>query len=161
MLGMFRIGQGIDFHRFTSGNSITLGGVVIPHTHSLLGHSDADVLVHSIMDALLGAAGLLDIGHYFPDSDQKFKNISSCELLKIIMGEIGRLGYTIGNVDSTILAEVPKISPYISEMKQTLCSILKVSTDQLGIKATTTETMGSVGRKEGVVASSVCILFKN
>lgn len=154
---MYRIGQGTDVHEFCEGDHVVLGGVRIPHTKSLLGHSDADVLLHAIMDAILGAAGLVDIGHYFPPCNVQYRGVSSVELLKIVMTKIEDR-FEVVNIDSTILAEHPKIFPHIEGMKEVIAPIVGVPKGRVGIKATTTERLGFVGREEGMVAEAVVLL---
>lgn len=154
----FRVGQGIDIHAFVSGRELILGGVKIPYEFGLGGHSDADVLVHAVMDALLGAAGAPDIGILFPNTNPSFKDANSIELLKSSYEMIQKDGWRVGNIDCMVLAEAPKIAPYISQMKEKIGSVLKIEGSQIGIKATTAEKLGFVGRKEGIVASVVCLL---
>lgn len=154
-----RVGQGFDVHPLKSGRPLVLGGVTIPHTHGLEGHSDADVLLHAIMDAILGAAGFQDIGHLFPNTDPAYKGISSVALLKRVIKEISQLGFVVENLDATVLAEEPKISPFIPEMKKILSSAIGISRQQIAIKATTTERLGFVGRKEGMAAMAVVLLI--
>ena len=153
-----RIGYGIDFHQLVEGRDLFIGGVKIPHHMGALGHSDADVLLHAICDALLGAACLGDIGVHFPDTSAEFKNIDS----KILLAKTNQLikaeGYSIINIDSTLCLEAPKIKPYVAKMQETIATILSISIKDISIKATTTETMGFVGRKEGLVAHAVCLL---
>ncbi len=153
-----RAGFGYDVHKFAGGRKLILGGVEIKHNKGLEGHSDADVLLHSICDALLGAAGLRDIGFYFPNTEPKWKNISSL----ILLAECGKLlkkrKLTIVNIDSTILLEEPKISPYIDEMKKNICGTLKIRQSQLSIKSTTSEGLGFIGRKQGCSAYTICSL---
>ncbi len=153
-----RIGFGYDVHRFAEGRDLWLGGIKIPHTKGLLGHSDADVVIHAICDALLGAASLGDIGTHFPDTDPKYKGIDS----KILLAETGKLiaakGYTIQNIDTTIAIQVPKIAPYIEMMRSTLSDLLSIRMDQISVKATTTERLGFEGREEGVSAYAVVLL---
>ena len=153
-----RIGFGYDVHRFAKGRDLWLGGIKIPHTKGLLGHSDADVVIHAICDALLGAASLGDIGTHFPDTDPKYKGIDS----KILLAETGKLiaakGYTIQNIDTTIAIQVPKIAPYIEMMRSTLSDLLSIRIDQISVKATTTERLGFEGREEGVSAYAVVLL---
>lgn len=158
---MIRVGNGYDVHRFEVGRRLILGGVEVPHTKGLLGHSDADVLVHAIMDALLGACGERDIGKHFPDTDASFKDISSLILLKKVREILSLKGYRIGNIDSIIVAEAPKLSPYIDLMKENIAKVLDVDTESIGIKATTTEGLGFAGRKEGIAAYAVACLFKD
>jgi 2-C-methyl-D-erythritol 2,4-cyclodiphosphate synthase len=155
---MFKIGIGFDVHRFAEGRRCIIGGVEIPHSKGLLGHSDADVLTHAICDALLGAAGLGDIGTYFPDTDKKFKDIDSQILLKQVKEEISKLGFKIGNIDSIVMAEKPKINPHREAMKKALSKTLEIEESQIGIKATTTEKLGFTGREEGIAAQAVAIL---
>jgi 2-C-methyl-D-erythritol 2,4-cyclodiphosphate synthase len=153
-----RIGQGIDFHRLENGLNLWLGGVKIPSEKGCLAHSDGDVLLHAICDALLGAAGLKDIGYYFPDSDAEYKNIDSKILLKRTCTIIRDKGYGIINIDSTICLEKPKISPYIPEMKAAIAAIIEKEMDDVAIKATTTEKLGFTGREEGIIAVAVVLL---
>lgn len=155
---MFRIGTGYDAHRFAQDRKLIIGGVEIPYEFGLAGHSDADVLVHAIMDAMLGALALGDIGSYFPDTDEAYKGISSLKLLKNVYEIVQERGYKIGNIDSVIIAESPKMKPYIAAMQKQLAQELAVSDDIIGIKATTTEKMGFTGRKEGIAAQAVCLL---
>lgn len=157
---MFRIGNGYDVHRFAEGRKLILGGVHIPYEKGLLGHSDADVVVHAIMDALLGACGERDIGKHFPDNDDSYKGISSLLLLAKVVEIVKLKGYSIGNIDSIIVAEVPKLSPYIAEMKSNIAGVMGMSSDDVGIKATTSEGLGFEGRKEGISAYAVAGIFK-
>ncbi|WP_073048974.1 2-C-methyl-D-erythritol 2,4-cyclodiphosphate synthase [Dethiosulfatibacter aminovorans] len=154
---MMRVGIGYDVHRLVENRKLILGGVEIHHEKGLLGHSDADVLVHSIMDALLGALGKGDIGRHFPDSDDAYKGISSLELLEKVMDLVER-EYYIVNIDNVIMAERPKIAPYIGEMKKTLSRILKLEEERINIKGTTTEKLGFVGREEGIASESIVLL---
>jgi 2-C-methyl-D-erythritol 2,4-cyclodiphosphate synthase len=153
-----RIGYGIDFHQLVSGRDLFIGGVKIPHDKGALGHSDADVLLHAICDALLGAACLGDIGVHFPDTSAEFKNIDSKILLAKTYELIREKGYSIINIDSTLCLEAPKIKPYVAQMQQVIAGILSISVNDISIKATTTETMGFVGRKEGLVAHATCLI---
>jgi 2-C-methyl-D-erythritol 2,4-cyclodiphosphate synthase len=153
-----RIGYGIDFHQLVEGRDLFIGGVKIPHDKGALGHSDADVLLHAICDALLGAACLGDIGVHFPDTSAEFKNIDSKILLARTNELIKKEGYSIVNIDSTLCLEAPKIKPYVGQMQEVIASILGITIKDISIKATTTETMGFVGRKEGLVAHAVCLL---
>jgi 2-C-methyl-D-erythritol 2,4-cyclodiphosphate synthase len=153
-----RIGYGVDFHQLVTGRDLFIGGIKIPHDKGALGHSDADVLLHAICDALLGAACLGDIGVHFPDTSQEFKNIDSKILLAKTAELIRNEGYTIINIDSTLCLETPKIKPYVSQMQQVIADILSISVKDISIKATTTETMGFVGRKEGLVAYAACLI---
>ncbi|GBU24624.1 2-C-methyl-D-erythritol 2,4-cyclodiphosphate synthase [Fibrobacteria bacterium R8-3-H12] len=155
---MNRIGIGFDVHKLVEGRKCIIGGVEIPHSKGLLGHSDADVLTHSICDALLGAAGLGDIGTYFPDNDPKFKDIDSQILLKQVKDEISKLGFEIENIDSIVMAEKPKINPHRAQMKAALSETLGIEEERIGIKATTTEKLGFTGREEGIAAQSVALL---
>ncbi len=158
---MMRIGHGYDVHRLVEGRKLILGGVEVPHTLGLLGHSDADVLTHAIMDALLGAAGLWDIGHAFPDTDQAFKDISSLLLLERVMEMLRERNYSVGNVDATILAQRPKLAPYIPAMRDKLAAVMGVDADQVNIKATTEEGLGFTGTGEGMAAHAVALLQVN
>lgn len=153
-----RIGYGIDFHQLVTGRDLFIGGVKIPHDKGALGHSDADVLLHAICDALLGAACLGDIGVHFPDTSAEFKNIDSKILLAKTNELIKKEGYSIVNIDSTLCLEAPKIKPYVAQMQKTIADVLGISVKDISIKATTTETMGFVGRKEGLVAHAACLL---
>ena len=153
-----RIGFGYDVHRLVKGRKLVLGGVEIKHSKGLKGHSDADVLLHSICDALLGAAGLNDIGYYFPNTDKIWKNISSLVLLKECGNMLKKKKLKIENIDSTILLEEPKISPYIDNMKKNIAMVLKIKTSQIAIKSTTSEGLGFVGKKQGASAYSICLL---
>jgi len=155
-----KVGFGFDVHQLQEGRDFFIGGVKIPHTKGSLGHSDADALIHAICDALLGAAGLKDIGYYFPDTSAEFKGIDSKILLIRVVDLISEKGYSIGNVDVSLVLEKPKIKPYIDEMIATLAPILKVETDDISIKATTNEKMGYVGREEGIAAYAVCLISK-
>jgi len=155
-----RIGQGYDVHRLVEGRKLVLGGIEIPHNKGSLGHSDGDVLIHAICDALLGAANLRDIGFHFSDKDEKYKDIDSKILLKDVVGKISEKGYTIGNIDSTIVLQTPKISNYIPQMKTVLATILNTDETNISIKATTSEKMGFEGREEGVSAQAI-VLIKN
>lgn len=157
----FRVGFGFDVHQLKEGLDFWLGGIIIPHTKGGLGHSDADVLIHSICDALLGAANLGDIGKHFPDTDSKYKGIDSKLLLKEVMVLIREKGYEIGNIDSTICLQTPKIGSYIPEMQKVLTSCMGVDTDLVSIKATTTEKLSFVGREEGVSAYATVLIQKN
>lgn len=155
-----RIGYGTDYHQLVEGRDLWIGGVKIPHTKGALGHSDADVLLHAICDAMLGALSLGDIGVHFPDTSNEFKDIDSKILLKKTLTLIKSEGYKIVNVDSTLCLESPKIKPFVAEMQQTIAAILEVTIKDISIKATTTEKMGFVGREEGLVASAVVLLEK-
>ncbi len=155
-----RVGTGFDVHRFEKGRDLILGGVTIPYEQGLLGHSDADVLVHALMDALLGAAALGDIGRHFPDTEAQYKGISSLVLLEKVAALLCENFYSIGNVDVTVIAQAPKLSPYIGEMCSNLSRVLKLGTDKINIKATTTERLGFTGRKEGIAAEAVCSIYR-
>jgi 2-C-methyl-D-erythritol 2,4-cyclodiphosphate synthase len=155
-----RIGHGYDVHRFAENRPLIIGGVTIPHSHGLEAHSDGDVLIHAISDALLGAAGLWDIGHHFPDTDEAFKNIDSRLLLRRVMADLFERGWVVNNVDATVIAQAPKLAPFIPEMKSLLASDMAVSEDEVNIKATTTEKLGFTGRKEGIAAHAVVLLRK-
>lgn len=153
-----RIGSGIDFHQLVEGRDLWIGGIKIPHHKGALGHSDADVLLHAICDALLGALGLGDIGTHFPDTDIAYKNIDSKILLQRTYDLITAQGYEIVNIDSTLCLEAPKIKPHVDQMQNCIASILKIEKNAISIKATTTETMGFTGREEGLVALATCLL---
>ena len=155
-----RVGFGFDVHQLKDGLTFTLGGIVIPHHKGASGHSDADVLIHAICDALLGAAGLRDIGNQFPDTSNEFKNIDSKILLKRVIILLHEKNYTVGNVDVTLCLEQPKINPYIDDMRTILSTILKIDIDSIAIKATTNEKMGFIGREDGVVAYAVALIEK-
>jgi 2-C-methyl-D-erythritol 2,4-cyclodiphosphate synthase len=157
---VFRIGSGIDFHQLVEGRDLWLGGVQIPHTKGALGHSDADVLLHAICDALLGALCLGDIGVHFPDTSSEFKNIDSKILLQRTYSLISNEGYKLINVDTTLTLQSPKIKPYVAQMQEVIADILQVTIKDVSIKATTTEKMGFVGREEGVVAYATALLQK-
>lgn len=154
----YRIGFGVDYHRLTEGRELWIGGVHIPHSKGALGHSDADVLLHAICDALLGALALGDIGVHFPDTDPAFKNADSKLLLKRCFELIDNKGYRIINIDSTLCLQLPKISPYVLQMQLVIASILQIRTEEVSIKATTTEKMGFVGREEGLQAYATVLL---
>jgi 2-C-methyl-D-erythritol 2,4-cyclodiphosphate synthase len=154
------VGFGYDVHRFKRGIPLTLGGVKVPHTRGLLGHSDADVLLHAVMDALLGAAGLADIGHFFPTDDPRFRNISSLLLLREVMRELKKKGFVVQNIASSLIAEEPKVAPHIPAMKKAIAGVMKIPGARIGIKATTNETMGFVGRREGIAAMAVALIEK-
>jgi 2-C-methyl-D-erythritol 2,4-cyclodiphosphate synthase len=155
-----RIGQGIDFHRLETGLDLWLGGVKIPSDKGCVAHSDGDVLIHAICDALLGAAGLRDIGYYFPDTDNKYKNIDSKILLKNTFTLIRQEGFNINNIDSTVCLEKPKIASFIQDMRNTISSILETDAEIVAVKATTTEKLGFAGREEGVFAVAVVLLTR-
>ena len=153
-----RVGQGFDVHRFATDRPLRLGGVLIPFELGLEGHSDADVVLHAAMDALLGAAGLPDIGVFFPNTDPNFKGISSIELLKRVWPEVRKEGFLLGNLDITVLAEAPKVGPHVAEMKNTISAAIDCDISQIAIKATTMERLGFVGRREGIAAMAVALL---
>ncbi len=155
---MYRIGFGYDVHQLREGHKLMLGGIQIPHSKGSVGHSDADVLIHAICDSLLGAANLGDIGKHFPDTSKEFKGIDSKILLKKVMVLIRNAGFKIGNIDSTLCLQQPKISPYLSAMKESLANVMEIDQEQISIKATTTEKLGFVGREEGISAYAVVLL---
>ena len=157
---MFRIGQGFDLRRLVAGRKLILGGIEIPYEYGLAGHSDADVLIHAIIDALIGAVALGDIGKLFPDNDSKFKDIDSKILLKKVYQQISELGYQINNIDSTIILEQPKLRDYIDLMRASLAKVLDLRIDQISIKAKTSEKIGVVGRGEAAIAEAVVLLIK-
>ena len=154
----FRIGHGYDVHKLVEGRRLILGGVEIPHTVGLLGHSDADVLTHALMDALLGAAALGDIGHLFPDSDPAYAGADSIRLLEAVMEHIRAAGYAVSNVDCTVLAQAPKLKPHIPQMRERLAAAMGVGVDQVSVKATTEEGLGFTGAREGIAAHAVALL---
>lgn len=154
-----RIGTGYDVHRLVVGRKLFLGGVEIPHEKGLLGHSDADVLLHAVCDALLGAAGLGDIGRHFPDSDDRFKGISSVALLTEVVRLLGEKGFQVNNIDATIVAERPKLAPYIARMVENIASAVRTGPAAVNIKATTTEGLGFTGRSEGIAAYAACTVI--
>lgn len=155
-----RIGSGVDFHQLVEGRDLWIGGVKIPHSKGALGHSDADVLLHAICDALLGALCLGDIGLHFPDTSNEFKNIDSKILLQRTMQLIANEGYKIVNIDTTLCLQAPKIKPYVAQMQQTIANICNITIKDISIKATTTEQMGFVGREEGLIAYATVLLAK-
>lgn len=156
----FRVGIGYDVHKLVDERKLFLGGIEIPSDKGLEGHSDADALLHSICDALLGAASLGDIGKHFPNTDERFKDISSLVLLEKVNELISNNGYSIGNIDSTVLAEKPKLLPYIEQMRNKIAETLKLNLEQVSIKATTNEKIGFIGREEGIAAISIALLYK-
>lgn len=158
---MIRIGHGYDVHRLVPGRKLILGGVEIPHTTGLLGHSDADVLTHALMDALLGAAAMGDIGHLFPDSDVQYAGADSLQLLRAVMERLRAAGYAVGNVDCTVLAQAPKLAPHILQMRKNLAEILGCGLDAISVKATTEEGLGFTGAKEGIAAHAVVLLRRD
>jgi len=155
---LLRIGFGYDAHRLVEGRPLILGGVEIPHAFGLEGHSDADVLVHAVIDAIIGALGMGDIGQHFPDTDPTYKDASSLGMLKTVMAWVKRDGFRLNNLDAGIVAEEPRLAPYISDMRQRLAEVLEGSSDHVNIKATTTEGMGFTGRREGIEAFAVVSL---
>lgn len=156
----FRIGQGYDVHRFGAGDHVVLCGVRIPHHHGLIAHSDGDVAIHALCDALLGALALGDIGQHFPDTDATYKNADSCALLKHVCELINTSGWQLGNADITLIAQAPKILPFREPMQQKLANVMSVAPDQISIKATTTEKLGFEGREEGIAAQAIVLLVK-
>lgn len=155
---MIRIGHGYDVHKLVPGRKLILGGVEIPHTTGLLGHSDADVLTHALMDALLGAAAMGDIGHLFPDNDAQYAGADSLKLLRIVVERLRDKGYVVGNVDCTVLAQAPKLAPYVLQMRQNFASALGCGLDAVSVKATTEEGLGFTGAKEGIAAHAVVLI---
>ena len=153
-----RVGIGYDVHKLVEGRKLILGGVEIPHTLGLLGHSDADVLLHAVMDALLGAAALGDIGKHFPDTDEAYRGISSMELLRHVGSLLEQKGYYVENIDATIIAQKPKLRPFIEKMEENIAQVLKLQKDQVNIKATTEEGLGFTGSQEGISSQAVCAL---
>jgi len=157
---MFRIGQGYDVHRLAEGETLWLGGILIPHHKGTMAHSDGDVLIHAICDALLGAVNLGDIGTHFPDNSEQFKNIDSKILLKKTDALVKNAGFEIVNIDSTVSAQQPKLKPFITEMKKVMAEVLGIETGQISVKATTTEKLGFEGREEGISAHAVALVQK-
>ena len=157
---MFRVGQGFDVHAFAEGRPLIIGGIEIPHDRGLLGHSDADVLLHTVTDAALGAIGEGDIGHHFPDTDPAFKDADSAKLLEYIWKIVEEKGYILGNVDCTIMAQRPKMAPYIEPIRNRIAELLKAEPSQVNVKATTTEKLGFTGREEGIAALATILLIK-
>lgn len=155
----FRIGHGYDVHRLAEGRKLIIGGVDIPHTTGLLGHSDADVLAHAVMDSLLGAAALGDIGKHFPDTDERYLGADSLRLVKEVADLLYGNGFSIGNVDATVIAQAPKLSPYIGQMRENLAKALGVETDRISIKATTEEGLGFSGERLGIAAHAVALIY--
>jgi 2-C-methyl-D-erythritol 2,4-cyclodiphosphate synthase len=156
----WRIGEGWDVHALVPGRALVLGGVTIPHSHGLLGHSDADALLHAITDALLGAAGLGDIGRHFPDTDERFRGADSARLLAEAQRRVAAAGWVVGNVDSTIVAQAPKMAPHIPAMRSVIAQALGVAEAQVNVKAKTAERLGPVGRGESIEARAVCLLVR-
>lgn len=157
---MFRIGHGYDVHRLTEGRKLILGGVDIPYERGLLGHSDADVLVHAIMDAILGAAALGDIGHLFPDTDERYAGADSLKLLSEVMRVLRAAGYELGNVDSTVIAQRPKLAPHIAAMRANIAAAAGVDASQISVKATTEEKLGFTGDGSGIAAHAVALIYR-
>lgn len=157
---MIRIGHGYDVHRLCEGRRLILGGVEIPHDKGLLGHSDADVLTHAVADALLGAAAMGDIGKLFPDNDPKYEGADSLRLLKLVVGKLSCAGYSVGNVDVTVIAQAPKLSPHVNKMRLNLARVLEVDVDAVSVKATTEEKLGFTGDGSGIATHAVCIIEK-
>ncbi|MDM5336000.1 2-C-methyl-D-erythritol 2,4-cyclodiphosphate synthase [Fictibacillus enclensis] len=157
---MIRVGQGYDVHQLVEGRPLIIGGITIPSEKGLLGHSDADVLLHAVTDALLGAAGEGDIGKHFPDTDEAFKDADSKKLLQESWEIVKQKGYELNNVDCTIIAQKPKMAPYIEEMRSVIAGIFGAETDQINVKATTTEKLGFTGRSEGIAANAVILITK-
>lgn len=157
---MFKIGQGYDVHAFGAGKKIVIGGVVIPYERGLIAHSDGDVLLHALCDALLGALALGDIGRHFPDTDDQYKGIDSRTLLRLVYAHVKKSGYRLGNADMTIIAQAPKMAPHIGAMVEKIAADLEVGIDSVNVKATTTEKLGFTGRKEGIAAEAVVLLQK-
>ena len=154
-----RIGHGYDVHKLVTGRKLILGGVTIPHEMGLLGHSDADVLAHAVSDALLGAAALGDIGRLFPDNDPKYQDADSIELLRQVCVELYDRGYAIENIDATVIAQAPKLKPYIEQMRKNLAQACEINVNQISVKATTEEHLGFTGRKEGIAVHAVCLII--
>lgn len=154
-----RIGHGYDVHKLVTGRKLILGGVTIPHETGLLGHSDADVLAHAVSDALLGAAALGDIGGFFPDNDPKYQDADSIELLRQVCVELYDRGYAIENIDTTVIAQAPKLKPYIEQMRKNLAQACEINVNQISVKATTEEHLGFTGRKEGIAVHAVCLII--
>ena len=157
---MFKVGNGFDVHAFETGRPLIVGGIEIPHDRGLKGHSDADVLLHTMADAILGALGLGDIGKFFPDTDSRFKDMDSRDLLSQVVDMMKEKGYKVGNVDAVIMAETPRFRPYIDEMQSVAAALLKTDISNVNIKATTTEKLGFTGRKEGIASQAVILIEK-
>lgn len=157
---MFRVGQGFDVHEFAEGRPLIIGGIEIPSDRGLIGHSDADVLLHTVTDAALGAIGEGDIGHHFPDTDPEWEGADSAKLLSFIWEKVEAKGYTLGNVDCIIMAQAPKMAPYIEQMRNRIAELLNAEPSQVNVKATTTEKLGFVGRKEGIASMATILLIK-
>lgn len=157
----FKVGQGFDVHAFAPSRKLILGGILIPHDQGLLGHSDADVLIHAICDAILGAFALGDLGKWFPDTSSKFKDANSIDLLKTILDAPELKGWSLGNIDSTIIAQSPKLSPYVDQMRTNIANTFSAELEQVSVKATTTEKLGFTGRSEGIAAMANVLFYKN
>ena len=155
-----RVGLGYDVHKLVEGRKLIIGGVNVPHEKGLLGHSDADVLIHAVMDSILGALALGDIGKHFPDTDEKYKGADSMKLLEFVYNLINEKGYNIGNIDCTIIAQSPKMAPHIQNMRANIAKALNTSIEDINVKATTEEGLGFTGAKEGISAQSICLLVK-
>ena len=155
-----RIGHGYDVHRLVPGRKLILGGVEIPYENGLLGHSDADVLTHALMDALLGACAMVDIGRLFPDTDPAYKGADSLKLLDAVMERLTEGGFRVGNVDVTVIAQAPKMAPYVAQMRENLAQRLKMGADRVNVKATTEEKLGFTGAGEGIAAHAVCLILE-
>ncbi|KWW21550.1 MULTISPECIES: 2-C-methyl-D-erythritol 2,4-cyclodiphosphate synthase [Peribacillus] len=158
---MFRIGQGYDVHQLVEGRPLIIGGITIPYEKGLLGHSDADVLLHTVADACLGAIGAGDIGKHFPDTDPEFKDADSAKLLRHVWAIVKKEGYELGNADCTIIAQSPKMAPHIEDIRVRIAELLDTTTDRINVKATTTEKLGFTGRSEGIAAQAVVLLVKS
>lgn len=157
----FRIGHGFDMHALVADRRLVLGGVEIPFARGLLGHSDADVLLHAICDACLGAAALGDVGRHFPDNDPRYAGVDSRELLREVRDRLAALGYFVSNIDATVVAQAPRLAPYVSQMTGNIANDLRIAPDRVNVKATTTEQLGSLGRSEGIAAHAVVILVSS
>ena len=155
-----RVGLGYDVHKLVEGRKLIIGGVNVPHEKGLLGHSDADVLIHAVMDSILGALALDDIGKHFPDTDEKYKGADSMKLLEFVYNLINEKGYGIGNIDCTIIVQSPKMAPHIQNMRENIAKALNTSIENINVKATTEEGLGFTGAKEGIAAQSICLLVK-
>lgn len=155
-----RVGLGYDVHKLVEGRKLIIGGVNVPHEKGLLGHSDADVLIHAVMDSILGALALGDIGKHFPDTDEKYKGADSMKLLEFVYNLINEKGYGIGNIDCIIIAQSPKMAPHIQNMRENIAKALNTSIENINVKATTEEGLGFTGAKEGIAAQSICLLVK-
>ena len=158
---IYRIGQGIDFHKLVEGESFVIGGINIPYDKGILGHSDGDLVIHAIVDAILGALAMGDIGSYFPSSDKKWKNMDSCYFLKHVLGIMNEKNYTISNLDCTIILQKPHINRYIDKIRMSLGKLLNLSIESISMKATTTDTLGFIGKGEGIGCTAICLIYKN